>query len=338
MIQADNSLIHSTTIDLLQAIVARGEVNQEFVFDIEVAAISKLYMFVHSGRLDLQNKLLHLVHSVISATLSSDTNGDRSADFGEDGSSPSGLQPGRTIPLNPLLTQTLIDGISLESNRPILQHWLDFLLMAIPQFQSALFPLISPLCECLCRQLSLALSDLQSAAVGTALADTSSTVTDAELIMLLSALERMILWSTASHANIESSEDDTASTDRNPDGGGLLGIVSGVFGSDSAALNPVEEQVTAWTTAFRSLQDGVASLFAVWETVTSPIPLPQTSKHESLAYIYSRTAMRCRRVFEQLFRAHSIPVLESIVRCWKLETLVGSLIVSRETIYLCLIQ
>ncbi len=40
--------------------------------------------------------------------------------------------------MNPLLIQTLVDGMSTRSNRPVLQHWLDFVLMAVPPISTSL--------------------------------------------------------------------------------------------------------------------------------------------------------------------------------------------------------
>jgi len=54
------AIIQSTAIDLLQVIVARGELDHLSVDAIEAAVIAKLYFCIQVERLDLQNKLLHI--------------------------------------------------------------------------------------------------------------------------------------------------------------------------------------------------------------------------------------------------------------------------------------
>jgi len=140
--EPSNASIQSSAIDLLQAIVARGEIDT-IVEDVEAIVVRKLYFCIHSSRLDLQNKLLHLLHSVISASMAQDESRQANKEK-PDGSAPGSAighdsdPAARSYSVNSLLVQTLIDGIAVRTNRPVLQHWLDFLLMAIPQFQHAL--------------------------------------------------------------------------------------------------------------------------------------------------------------------------------------------------------
>lgn len=251
-----NSIIQSNAIDLLQVIVARGEIDNVSVDIIEAAVIGKLYFCVHGKRLDLQNKLLHILHSLISAStsnLDSPPTGNRNLRSSEGASDDYSTQEGpqadakRTPPVNPLLIQTLVDGIAVLSNRPVLQHWLDFVLMAVPQFQPTLQVLVGPLNDCVCRQLRLALADvLRASKERSEVDDIASAATDAEFIMLLNALERLLQLSLA-NVDLSQQEDDNILTDKPmPENSGLLGYVSNVFGSDSVA-NPGEDLFTVST-------------------------------------------------------------------------------------------
>ncbi|TDL20873.1 hypothetical protein BD410DRAFT_899170 [Rickenella mellea] len=64
-----NVSIHATVIDLLQVIVARGELDLPAIATLEATAISTLFLSVHTSQLDVQNKLLHLLHTTISASM-----------------------------------------------------------------------------------------------------------------------------------------------------------------------------------------------------------------------------------------------------------------------------
>lgn len=237
-----NAIIQSTAIDLLQVIVARGELDHHSVNVIEAAVIGKLYFCIHVDRLDLQNKLLHILHSLLSASTSSldlSAHGNRTLKandgMSEDQSNQNDLQEAQQpYIVNPLLVQTLVDGIATLTNRPVLQHWLDFVLMAVPQFQPMLQMVVNPLNDCVCRQLRSALADiLQASRDRSDVEDIASATTDAEFIMLLNALERLVQLSLA---NVEAyqEDDDSNATDKPAiENSGLLGYVSNVFSSDN---------------------------------------------------------------------------------------------------------
>ena len=238
-----NAVIQSTAVDLLQTIVVRGDVDGAME-NIEAIVIRKLYYSIHLHRLDLQNKLLHLLHSIISAStaddLASQTAQNQNYAGKHQGSASSSTighdsdpgPPGYSA--NPLLIQALVDGIADRRNRPVLQHWLDFILMAVPQFQPALQGAIGPLNDCLCRQLDYSLQDiLASARNQDSVQDALSMTTDAEMIMLLNGLERMVLLSLANISATSLSEDEPTTLEKSSsENTGLLGYVSTVFASE----------------------------------------------------------------------------------------------------------
>ncbi|KAH8998778.1 Dopey, N-terminal-domain-containing protein [Lactarius hatsudake] len=297
-----NVLIQSTTIDLLQTIVARGE-------NVQTAVVRKLYFSVHTQRLELQNKLLHLLHSVISAvTTSHDPRTIRQ--FKHDPHMPS---------LNPLLVQTLVDGISLPSNNAVLQHWLDFVLMAVPQFHHMFQALVSPLNDCICKNLLIRMDDIRRAlGDGRDHHDFKSNTTDAELIMLLNSLERLVLLILAEKPP-------------GTESGGILGIVTSVFSSESAPSN-LEEQLTVRSPGYRSLHEAVRVLYSVWAATAQTELRSSTPKYEMLSLVCTKTRTRCRRVFEHLFRLQPAEVLESIIDCWNSERSATSLSASAHNV------
>ncbi|KAF9566957.1 hypothetical protein CPC08DRAFT_758587 [Agrocybe pediades] len=322
--KALNSTIQSNAIELLQSIVSRGEMERTLLESIETAAIGKLYFSIHMNHLDLQNKWLHLLHSVISASilqLESSRTTNMKVDDGPLESS-TGVDkttdPTFRYPVNPLMVQTLVDGISTHSNRPVLQHWLDFILMAVPQFQPALQNVVTPLNDCLCRQTLAALGDVLklTAHMREYSDDIHSTVTDAELIMLLNALERLILLSLAYTSDVDSSDDDSTATEKGvTEASGLLGYVSNVFSSEGTSSHQAE-QLTSRSPGYRALDDGIRVLYSVWASLLWKAPYPWSPKDETLSLIYNRSRLRCRRVLEHLFRVQSAEVFESIIDWW----------------------
>ena len=244
--------MQSVAIDVLQAILSRGEVDAIILDSIEAITIAKLYFSIHSTRLDLQNKWLHLLHSIFSLSTSR-LETSRHVAGGDQEAAVEGTLREKTVdptvryPTNPLLIQTLVEGISTQSNRAVLQHWLDFVLMAIPQFQPSLQAVVGPLNDCLCRQVLSCVADVLGMTPQSEVSadDDLTTVSDSELIMLLNALERLILLSLAYTSEADPSDDESNVTERAPvENTGLLGYVSTVFSSDGNTSNQAE-QLTA---------------------------------------------------------------------------------------------
>jgi hypothetical protein len=258
MIGPANSRIQSLSIDLLQTIIARGDMDLESLENIEAAIVAKTFAAVHTARLDIQPKLLHILHSVILAT--STIPGARQGRSKADAAlavaalDPSGSTSSNTLvdnnatkqlpssSLNPLLAQTLIDGISEVSNRPILQHWLDFILTTVPQFSHSLQHLSYPLSERLCRQLSGAIADVDHVAIKGFEGQLESTpiMTDSEFVMLLHGLERLVLQGLSKNEILsgEIMDESTPLTATEKESTGLLGLVSNVFSPDGTTSFP----------------------------------------------------------------------------------------------------
>ncbi|TFY81819.1 hypothetical protein EWM64_g2190 [Hericium alpestre] len=324
-----NIVIQSATVDLLQAIVARGEVDLLALEGIEAAIIGKLYFSVHTKRLDLQNKLLHLLHSVVSAVTAMHEmrlqrtpkamplDGPLDGHVFRANSLDSG---GPSYSVNPLLIQTLIDGISVPSNHAVLQHWLDFVLMTIPQFQQTLQAVLTPLSDCVGRQLRSNLADISRVSSQRDHdEDVRSLTTDSDFIMLLHALERLVLLSLSASDVGNADDDGIAAEKPSPsESSGLLGMMTNVFSSESTPSGP-DEQLTTRSPGYRTLHDAVRVLFSIWTTMTWSESEAWTPSHESISLIFTKARLRCRRVFEHLFRVKSPEVMESIVDCWNKE-------------------
>lgn len=244
-----NVLIQAAALDLLQVIVSRGEVDAITLDNIEACIISKLYAAVHKDRPDLQNKLLHSLHSVIVAaaalepvTPNPKSRTTRTSDVGpyvDDyaGQSSLSTMPTSSTKVNPLLVQTLIDGLSRNASRPVLQHWIDFILMTVPQLHQPLSHLVSPLCDCVCRQLRSSLENVTHVYLVGERKAVKSWTTDADFIMLLNALERLVLLGLTKSDVLPADEEPSIQEKGAVESGGILGLVSNVFGGESGNLN-----------------------------------------------------------------------------------------------------
>ncbi len=246
-----NAMLQATAADLLQALIVRGEVDLAALQAMESVIISKLYLAIHQHRLDLQNKLLHLLHSIISgfssqivvpvpvpaptskATKAAAERAASARQYDAENSTASYI-------LHPLFIQTLQDGISEPANRPLLQHWLDFVMMTVPQFPSLLGSTIAPLNDTVCTQLRGALADIsQASSKSSTSGDIIAFTTDSDFLMLLNTAERLVLLSLSS-VSITSQEEEESPVGEKQETSGLLGYVSGVFSSDSGQT-PIDD-------------------------------------------------------------------------------------------------
>jgi hypothetical protein len=218
-----NQIIQSTAADLIQVIVSRGGVDDTLLSTMESAVISRLYLAIHKRRLHMQDRLLHLLHSILSATSSLEsmtgTNGDQS-------------QHRRQVAPS-FFTRVLVDGVTTPSNRPIFQHWFDFIVTTLPKPQFNLAPSTLPLIDCIARELQLALDRTMKAYQnGTSLVDVPNAVSDVDFAMYLNALESLVLASRADTNQTRASDAELYQAERvASESGGLFGL----FGSDSTA-------------------------------------------------------------------------------------------------------
>lgn len=238
------SRIQLAAVRVLELLVSKGDVSVISLKSTNTALISKLFLAVHRGETSNQPQLLRALHVVVtSPPISSRRLKSRSDEqqgpLPNNSSSMLPTSNDNLEPLilsegfNPLLIQTLIDGISLESNRSVVQHWIDFILQVVPRARSkAPAPLLA-LCECIISQFDRLTRRLEAAAISD---DFNQLGPVSVELNLLPALDRLIGLVLANYTPLKAGS--TRGTERSlaeEAGGGLLGYVSTVFAVESEA-------------------------------------------------------------------------------------------------------
>lgn len=225
-----NSHIHAIVVELLQVIISRGEIDIVSLQSVESALISRLFLAIHRSELDLQNKVLHVLHSVICAI--SQHHSKRSLELTIEATDSLMDSSARDV----MFVRILSDAISIQHNSAVVHHWIDFLLMTIPHFVKALHNIIFPLIECLVLRLRSLVDEFQSAYAPDSKVQASD-ATEAEFVVLVNALERLVLVA-ATEAKLANAEEEPRSPEQRAMGdgssapsSGLLGYMSGVLGS-----------------------------------------------------------------------------------------------------------
>lgn len=246
-----NPQIHAVVAELLQVLISRGEAELGGVAAIDAALTSRLFLSIHRGELDLQNKLLHVLHSVVHATATS------TARRHQRSASQSTVRDGKTeaqsahppdLTRDEFFVRVLSDAIA-QSNNAVIHHWIDFLLMTTPQSRHSLHGVLFPLIDNLVARLESLVREFKNS-YGSTSALVASSLTDAEYTVLMNALERLLLMAVSEAVPAASDEErasEKASSDAASSSGGgatgLLGYMTGVLGQAEAEPTEVPESV-----------------------------------------------------------------------------------------------
>lgn len=223
--------LQSKALDILQILVGNGEIPRPSLLKLRSGLLDKLETCTKAGEVTLQNKLLHILHKTITLASHPHKSHRRTA-------SVSSTTKDDPDAFEKSLAHVIIDGVSARANQGVLQHWVDFVLMVAPSLQTR--PrILHTLCDCFSLQTKSTVLQMREQLNGGATAGRG--VGDAEVNMLLSGLERLVTLSGSVAANGRGDEGRIG----NDGGSSILGLVSGVFISDTPD-DKASDNATAW--------------------------------------------------------------------------------------------
>ncbi|KAJ3154630.1 hypothetical protein HDU89_007868 [Geranomyces variabilis] len=253
----------------------------------------------------------------------------------------------RSIGSSPAFVRAVLNAITRPSNRPVLQHWMDFVLSSLPFLRKSFRRLLLPVIQKICAELiqyRVQTSDYIARFTGDdpsqALANHSIMDTtecrEQESLVLLHGLQEIITACLG-----ESSSDRDAAKGLQPSGGGLkfiTGYVASVFGADekggegeSAQQKMKETLLNMLPRIFRIFQE----LFVAFDKTQRPKRLARAGSksgvvdgaHEGLpptaaafSQVSDRLHNRVRRFLNAMYRVHPVDTLESLVEVWMAES------------------
>ncbi|WRT65559.1 uncharacterized protein IL334_002504 [Kwoniella shivajii] len=298
--------VQSAALDLLQTIVSRGDVYHQQLNDLKTALVVKLSAAVRHRQLTLQSKMLHLLHSAITASTPHQPLNHRRTPSLNNEKAALALPPSEMdFEIN--LVKMIVEAVSSSENFPVLQHWIDFVLMTIPQISSSRSGLLQALSECFAQQLRYLTIHIDSvyARSTVSMGDERLRVTDAEVIMILNALERVLTVLSFGHETKPEMEGKHGENEK-----GLLGLMSGVF-----TVEP-PPNLSSRTEYPRYLDDAIHALLVSW-AITIPQSKTQIqSPTSSRDHTYENIRSRVRKVLEKTFKTQPLEVITSCVHVW----------------------
>ncbi|KAK8861427.1 hypothetical protein IAR55_002246 [Kwoniella newhampshirensis] len=242
--------------------------------------------------------MLHLLHSVISASSVSSRYQSH-----QQSPNPEKVVAGSHSDFEDELVRMIIDGVSYPSNTPILQHWIDFILMTVPLLSSRP-KLLHSLAECFCQRTRLFVLKIYNVHEKMSVMNETLGVTDAEVVMTLNALERVLVLLCSQAGKTEEG------ATHGEGGSRILGLVSTVFTVEAPANDSVKVESP------RYLDDAIHALLVTW-TATTP-PLDAIARGSTKMQMLDKIRTRARKVLEKVFKAQPAGVITSCIHVWSL--------------------
>ncbi|GAA5831398.1 hypothetical protein JCM3766R1_001734 [Sporobolomyces carnicolor] len=325
-----NQHLHAAVAEILQVLVSRGEAEIASLALIESALMNRLFRCIHRNELDLQNKLLHVLHSVTHANAGQTRRGSPASKPSETettASPPGEAEEGSAQP--PDLThdeffvRIISDAVSAQDNNAIIHHWVDFLLMTIPLYRHDLHTILLPLVDRFVTRLRSLVTELQASYSSLASPATSLSTTDAEFTALTNALERLVLMALAESSSA-GGEDESKSSERVPSdtsssagGGGLLGYMSNVLSHSEMESTELSEETKTKHSVLERVRDAADLLLFSWG-VTSTLDLSSGEDQDtSQSHFASRAKLRTRRALERIYKNATQETLDAVVNYWR---------------------
>ncbi|KAF9201272.1 hypothetical protein BGZ49_008474 [Haplosporangium sp. Z 27] len=338
-----NEEIHMVAADFLHFIISKiDHIDPNLLATIHKTVINKMLYCINHGCLDLQSRLLHLLHATIlmgTTPIKKNTNpansnsqnvpmardGSMSTLDSAAGSSLNHVNGGdtneslfRVIGSSPLFVKTVFDALSVPTNRPILQHWMDFLMLALPfltnYFRKVLLPVIQCLCDQILRSracLLEAYTDHERNLAG------APNLTDQDLTIFLTGLERLLTFSL-SEARL-GEEVDAVHKQEWCDGlRGRPGLVANVLGVEVHPSDSFQENRARDTVLFNIV--GIIQIFVELWSVFDKKNIPSMSEaEESLQFVGERIRARVKRILAGLYKSYPSEVTEAFVELFLAE-------------------
>lgn len=319
-----NTRIRAVSADLLQVIVTRGDLDLITLQSIEDALVVRLHLLVEKSDYDLQNKLLHVLHSTVAAIAGHQKRVERKSVASEKAplfsiDQPLGVHSSLLMPL-------LCRGICEQRNSAVIHHWVDFLLMTIQHFRNALQTLLFPLIDAISNRVQSFVQELQTAYDPAQKGKAASVgVNDADYTILLNALERLFSMAleeakTAQPLQGETDQAERPQSGNDATGGGFLGYISTALGTtDGSASHLADSQPKAKSVLTAKLDSFIQLLLSAWNVSVYLDTAADFDEGTSQGYTSEHVQSRTKKAFERLYKTNATEILEGIVDRWNME-------------------
>jgi hypothetical protein len=299
--------VQSASLELLRLIVGFTTCPDRIINTVKTSLVPQLHHSIRQSNTLLQPQMLALLEITMTRSTTTRMKHQKKRSM---------LEKPEVVPESEFdlsLIQVIIEAISTPQNRPVLRHWIDFVLAITPSIGTRP-TLVLMLCECMSDQLRRDVLQLRATRRDLGTQDVKSVLTEAEPLFLLAGLERLVLLVFSSGRDRAHNEDSLK-----PQGeGGLMGLVSGVF-TVEAPINDKVRKVPFMREI--NLPHRLRIAYSIWTTLSmlffshgplparsdlaSPLPRRQARQTRRSASRLVRYWIRCSRLIHLLSLAVS---------------------------------
>lgn len=185
----------------------------KLIEEIQTSVLHKLLFCIARQNLDLQQKLLHLLHACLAITCASTQHGKEKSSSGISPTSTMGHQKQGSLDsiashhtsssaneaillmqsTSDLFVKCVLDALTLSSNHAMLQHWLDFVLASMPYIKHGFRHFLVPILICICHQIKLRCDTIEIMIHEKPHAASCASA-EKEIVVLLLGLEKMLMF------------------------------------------------------------------------------------------------------------------------------------------------
>ena len=219
-------------LDFIHLLISHGDPTPNLDLHVRASLLDLLKAQVDAGDIILQSKLLNLLRDQVRNAIARPRRHQKSASS-IDKAAIGGSSATEDGELDLVGGQTILRGIAAKSSRPILREWTDFAIAMLPRLR-AKQAMLMDLVLCLTQTTEGMLSELR---IRFEPGPHSTTLTEVEPILLLDTIERVSASLIAGNAGARKEEDARGGNEA----GGLFGLVSGVFVSETPAVGKVRD-------------------------------------------------------------------------------------------------
>ncbi|KAI9098669.1 Dopey, N-terminal-domain-containing protein [Phlyctochytrium arcticum] len=235
----------------------------------------------------------------------------------------------KTLATSPILASAIVDSLTVASNRPVLQDWLNFILASLPYWRVAFRRVLIPIVDRICKELVKIDSSLRGKLAGTlgeqSVADQAAVVSaqlEDEAVEFLDGLEHMMA------VCLNEGKGDRLPRASHSRGGSLhflTGYVSSVFNNEdrSSEGRRGDDKLTSrfvnrLPLIFRTLQQLNQTLVKAWQYTANVRAATRSVsdselEHESFGI---RIQASTHQLLETAFRSHPLESLESFIEVY----------------------
>ncbi|KAJ3012642.1 hypothetical protein HKX48_006177 [Thoreauomyces humboldtii] len=362
MLHDVNDRIQIRAAEFLHLILTRSDhMNYHLLVAMQNIIVRKLLYCIHVERLDLQPTLLHILHAIaalmspqrvlhdvgspskkssVEATSSTPPSRHMSTSLDdvvpEDESSQQSRNSAefprmKSIGSSPAFGRAVLNSLTTIGNRPVLQHWMDFILSSLPLLRNSFRRVLLPIIKTICAQLTDYHTSITNHVQDATFAGPACVPkdfyrpapADQDVMVLLYGLETIISFCLG---DTHQSHGDASKHPHAPGGGlrFLTGYVASVFGSDekggegSSGQQKMQETIlNMLPRIFRTLQE--LSIIFRGNLKEQGNAIGNVTKFEtgtSFEFVQDRVAFRIRKFLDATYKVHPGDTIESLVEVW----------------------